>query len=358
MSTIPVICDRCRSTGIAGEADFSHLGDLLDFTPVPRKKQRVDGWSAEKQRVDGWSAEKQRAFIAALSATGSKRQAAQAVGMAPYGVEQMLKGDGNDSFKAAVERAILIARANGSMKIAQGVADAAARNAVMTPPSRLRDYEPEPEPEMDEDDKLRLLEALAGKFMKKVTAERRARLNGEIVAADFYLRQITSLEVTFDLTASQLGWDPREVLRDLRRGGRGPLEIVSTPFADWLDTRRRLWWLQEGEPERPPHPDPRFLRKHDEGPWGSRGPEGFSTYVDQNATGATTTPARGYTQEEWAKMPGDEQRAARQKQFDEDAAEQAEWERRAQEAWGASEHGARAQEAWAASETNPGRAGR
>jgi len=124
MSTIPVICDRCRSTGIAGQADFSHLGDLLEFAPVPRKKQRVDGWSAEKQR----------AFVAALSATGSKRQAAQAVGMAPYGVEQMLKGDGNDSFKAAVERAILIARANGSMKIAQGVADAAARNAVMTPP--------------------------------------------------------------------------------------------------------------------------------------------------------------------------------------------------------------------------------
>jgi hypothetical protein len=41
MSTIPVICDRCRSTGADGEGDFSHLGDLLDFTPVPRKKQRV-----------------------------------------------------------------------------------------------------------------------------------------------------------------------------------------------------------------------------------------------------------------------------------------------------------------------------
>jgi hypothetical protein len=126
--SIPVICDRCRVTGIAGDADVSHLGDLLAFTPVPRKTQRVDGWSAEKQR----------AFIAALSATGSKRQAAQAVGMAPFGVDQMLKGEGNDSFKAAVERAMAIAARHGSMKIAQGVADAAARNAQLTPPSRLR----------------------------------------------------------------------------------------------------------------------------------------------------------------------------------------------------------------------------
>ena len=37
-------------------------GDLLDFTPVPRKLNRADGWSAEKQR----------AFIAALSAALSE----------------------------------------------------------------------------------------------------------------------------------------------------------------------------------------------------------------------------------------------------------------------------------------------
>ena len=81
MSTIPVICDRCRSTGFSGEGDFSHLGDLLDFTPVPRKIDRADGWTAERQR----------AFIAALSATGSKRQAAQAIGMAAFGIDQLLK---------------------------------------------------------------------------------------------------------------------------------------------------------------------------------------------------------------------------------------------------------------------------
>ena len=42
--SIPVICDRCRAAGTAGEGDFSHLGDLLEFTPVPRKTKRIDGW--------------------------------------------------------------------------------------------------------------------------------------------------------------------------------------------------------------------------------------------------------------------------------------------------------------------------
>ena len=54
MAAIPVICDRCRSTGVSGEGDFSHLGDLLDFTPVQRRK-----------RLNGWDADAQRAFIAA-----------------------------------------------------------------------------------------------------------------------------------------------------------------------------------------------------------------------------------------------------------------------------------------------------
>jgi hypothetical protein len=242
--SIPVICDRCRSTGVSGEGDFSHLGDLLDFTPVPRKKERVNGWNAERQR----------AFIAALSATGSKRRAAQAIGMATFGVDQLLKAEGNESFKAAFDKAMLIAKTNGSMKIAQGVADAAARNAQLTPPSRLRGFEPEPEPEptMGEDEKWDLIHRIGVKFMRKVAAEREARLAGEIVAADFYLRQITMIEVTFDLMAARLGEDARQALAELRRGEHSIIHIASTPLTDWLDRARREWWRQEGEPERPP----------------------------------------------------------------------------------------------------------
>ncbi len=62
-TSIPVICDRCRAIGVAGGGDFTHLGDLLEFDPVPRKTKRSDGWTPDRQR----------AFIAALSATGSPR---------------------------------------------------------------------------------------------------------------------------------------------------------------------------------------------------------------------------------------------------------------------------------------------
>jgi len=310
MSTIPVICDRCRSVGFSGDGDFSHLGDLLDFTPVPRKIDRADGWTAERQR----------AFIAALSATGSKRQAARAIGMAAYGIDQMMKADGNDSFKAAFDRAMAIAKANGSMKIAAGVADAAARNAQMAAPSRLRGHEPDPDVTMADDEKWDMLTAIGTKFMRKVAAERQARLAGQIVAADFYLRQVTMMEVMFDLTATSLGFDPHETLRELQRGPIHSREIVSTPFSDWLDRVRRAWWQSEGDPDRPEYPDLRFLVTH-------RTSEGeCSTYADQNATGATTTPARGYTQEQWAELTGDEQRAARQRQFAEDAEAQLTWE--------------------------------
>jgi hypothetical protein len=69
---IPVVCDRCRAEGLAGDDPFEAFGDLLDFEPVPRRKARADGWDAECQR----------AFVAALSLTGSVRAAARAVGKA------------------------------------------------------------------------------------------------------------------------------------------------------------------------------------------------------------------------------------------------------------------------------------
>jgi hypothetical protein len=47
-SSVPVICDRCGAAGLAGQADFSHLGDLLEFDPVPRQLKRQDGWTPER----------------------------------------------------------------------------------------------------------------------------------------------------------------------------------------------------------------------------------------------------------------------------------------------------------------------
>jgi len=64
MTAIPVICDRCRAEGHAGEDPFAAIADLLEFEPVKRRAH-----------VNNWTAEHQRALIAALATTGSPRQA-------------------------------------------------------------------------------------------------------------------------------------------------------------------------------------------------------------------------------------------------------------------------------------------
>ena len=163
--SIPVICDRCRSAGLSGEGGFLHLGDLLDFTPVPRKTKRFDGWNAERQR----------AFIAALAATGSKRKAARSIGRAVFGVDQLLKAEGSASFRLAYDRALAIAEKNGSIRLAQGVADAAARNAQLTPPSRLRGLPPPPDP-MDQGEMMRLADLARDSISKKLLGCRRLYL--------------------------------------------------------------------------------------------------------------------------------------------------------------------------------------
>lgn len=314
MSTIPVICDRCRSTGPSGAGDFSHLGDLLDFEPVPRRP-----------RVNGWDAEAQRAFIAALSATGSKRRAALSIGRNAFGVDQLLKAEGADSFRSAYERALAIARQNGSIRLAQGVADAAARNAQLAPPSRLRGAEPasEPgpadEPEMSDEARLELIEGVCRKYLAKVRAEREARLSGEVVAADFYLRQLTFIEVGLDLAASDLGVSAFDLLRSLRRDGHGWLHVAETPFSKALGEQRRQMWSAAQEPERPEHPPRRFLENHGD----------YSLEPSRAAYGATTTPAAGFTAEQWAAMPYQEQVRARQAEYAAEAAAQLEWEERA-----------------------------
>jgi hypothetical protein len=247
--TIPVICDRCRVVGTAGTGDFSHFGDLLDFDPVPRK-----------QRVNGWDADAQRAFIALLATTGSKRRAALAIGRNAFGVDQLLKDPRGDSFRAAFERAMAIAKQNGAMKLATGVADAAARNAQMTPPSRLSGHEPEPEPEgMDEDEKIDFLNNIFRKFMTKVEEERKARMAGEVVAADFYLRQVTFCEIAFDLLAEGMNMDPWLTIAQFRRAGHNVFEIAETEMSRLLDAHRRDLWREIGDPDRPEHPPQRYL---------------------------------------------------------------------------------------------------
>ena len=98
-ATVPVICDRCRAEGVAGDPAFALIPDLLTFDPVPRRA-----------RVDNWTAEHQRAFIVALAITGSPRQAARALGRHPFGAEQLRSARGGRSFAEAWDAAMDLAR--------------------------------------------------------------------------------------------------------------------------------------------------------------------------------------------------------------------------------------------------------
>lgn len=165
-------------------------------------------------------------------------------------------------------------------------------------------------------DHAEMIAGIGVKFLRKVEAEREARLGGEIVAADFYLRQITFLEVAFELMALGLGSDGWTALSELRLGEHGVRDIADTPFVRALDGHRRAFWQAAGEPMRPETWSEEFLCDHG----------ACRTATDQHATGALTTPARGFAQEEWAAMNSGAQSAARQAQFDEDAAAQVAWE--------------------------------
>lgn len=68
------------------------------FTLVPRKTQRVHGWSPERQR----------AFIEALADTGSVTDAAKRVNMTPEAAYYLRRAEGAASFRAAWEAAVEI----------------------------------------------------------------------------------------------------------------------------------------------------------------------------------------------------------------------------------------------------------
>lgn len=299
---IPLTCDRCRVEGAAGEDPFAQYAELLDFEPVPRRP-----------RADGWDAEVQRAFIAMLAATGSPRQAAAAVGKAQFGVEQLRKAKGNESFMAAFDRAMAFFAENRSQRLAEGVRAATA--AIPRPPrpawghaaTRQRAL-PAP-PANDEQDteaaRLEVLEALVRQYLLKLAAERRVRLEGKIAEADFYVRQLTLLEVAMDL----MSYDGMALLHDLRHGGHELVNIAATPMSELLDEARRAHWEACGDPPRPGPPPIDLLVRHE--------------------SGIVTEPlpfTRGGIEESH-----EEQRRKQEEQFARDAADHVEWEARARQ---------------------------
>ena len=288
------------------------IAPLLTFTPVTRQINRPNGWTPELQRE----------LIARIAATGTLQQAVWQMGKHSTGAEGLYKKADAVSFRASWDAAIIIGRRRNGLDSAPPFAGAVP--GITRRAGRGRQPEPEPAPEeVSEERKWELIHSIGLKFMRKVAAEREARRNGEIVAADFYLRQITFLEVMLEMTSKAFGWDVQAVLTNLRRGDHHITAIVNTELSDWMDRSRRAWWAQEGEPERPAFPDVRFLkpRRDQDGAYG--------TAIDQGHLGACAHPARGYDEAEWAALTANEQAAAWKAQYTEDAAAQAEWERRA-----------------------------
>jgi hypothetical protein len=90
----------------------------LPFTPVPRQRERHDGWSAQKQAD----------FIEALSATGMVLRAAEKVGMNAASAYRLREAEGAESFAKAWDAALRI----GSAQLADIAMDRAI-NGIAIP---------------------------------------------------------------------------------------------------------------------------------------------------------------------------------------------------------------------------------
>lgn len=271
--------------------------DPLAFTPVPRK-----------YRYDGWTAERQRAFIAALAETGSVKAAARTINMAKEGAYYLRRAPGADSFRAAWEAAlatgvqrltdVAIERAiegvpvpvfhkgeqvgerrayndrllmfvlrhhqpdryGKSAALAPGTKhpDTLAREAAAACPAckaRAKEDARQAEiaAEMAKIDNEQFLERLMRTYVAKVISERRQRIAGNTVAADFYLRQLSVWELVLE------GCGQRADLIRLHTRARDaagmPIydrKVNAGPLTAILDAIRREEWEKAGEPPRPP----------------------------------------------------------------------------------------------------------
>ena len=281
---------------------------LLDFEPVTRKVKRPDAWTPELQRQ----------FIALLAETGSPQQAAVIMDKKLSGMRALYDQEGSDSFRAAWDHALAI----GEKKMAD--------EALFGVQSRLRafregagadDSEPDPvDPEaesMSEDGKLAIFDRLIAKFMAKVGLERSARIAGRVAEADFYLRQVTCLEVAFDVMAAGGGMDGWHAIARFRRGGHNVLEIADTLMSRMLDAARREQWAKMGEPQRPEHPAEHYVQDH-----------GSHRIEPLQCLGRASAAPPGVDPRKWSEMDHEEQQRALAELHAKEAAAQVEWEAR------------------------------
>ena len=84
------------------------IAPLLDFTPVPRKVKRPDGWTPELQRE----------LIARIAATGTLQQAVWQMNKHATGAQNLHEVPSADEFRAAWAAAIALGRARNGLDCA------------------------------------------------------------------------------------------------------------------------------------------------------------------------------------------------------------------------------------------------
>ncbi|MDB5678439.1 hypothetical protein [Sphingomonas bacterium] len=262
---------------------------IPDFTPVPRR-----------YRHDGWTAERQRAFIAALAETGSVTSAAARVNMAKEGAYQMRMQPAADSFRAAWAAAldhgvqslsdIAIDRARDGVPVPifhNGVQvgekrwyndrllmfvlkhhmphqyggalprgtrnpDTIAREAAANcPVCKAVAAVKRHQAESGED---KTTAEIFKRYEAKVRSERHLRLTGQIVAADFTLRQLTHIELILDCAGKTMEMIDLWTQMPPTSPMAAPVQLESSQISIDLDQIRRKVWAAAGEPPRPALP--------------------------------------------------------------------------------------------------------
>ncbi|HEX8554702.1 MAG TPA: hypothetical protein VF695_08345 [Sphingomonas sp.] len=266
---------------------------LPPFTPVPRK-----------HRQDGWTADRQRAFIDALADTGSVKAAAQSVNMSSEGAYALRRQPGAESFRAAWEAALAVGvqtltdvaidRALSGVPVPvfyQGEqvgerrsfndrllmfilkhhipgrydalkrpgggkdADTLAREATENcPVCQARAIGPT---EGDEVEWVKFMAEMIKRYTAKIRSERHYRLSGQVIAADFALRQLTHIELILDVGGTSMA-TIKALTLTLNEYGE-PDELYASKISEILDEERRAVWAERGEPARPPLSFPRIL---------------------------------------------------------------------------------------------------
>ena len=201
--------------------------------------------------------------------------------MAGFGAERLRHQDGAETFNLAWDRAMTLAeneRTQDAVTTLKAIRELPPRrrggaalfrpsyaSPTLPPQPRLRiqdssriapdgnegpgdfddtaDYDETPiDPEVDAAGK-----RLLALYATKLVHERDYRMKGEIIAADFTLRQASWIEVVIEC-GSATGL---VAMLDATRFGPGLLSIVDTPSSRFLESIRRKHWELLGEPERP-----------------------------------------------------------------------------------------------------------